>query len=151
MVWFSENPMGLPDLYQVAQALSEVVINAAQGAEGAVPPPVVPAPVQLPVPIVPGVEQVLVNLGGWWFVLWMLLQYAMRKLSGFGDDVVKRLDRIESSVQQNFTTLATSMKALNDDLPVIIEKSCSDDSLPAVNEPQRPRRPGSRSHQAGDG
>lgn len=147
MVWFSENPMALPDLYQVAHVLSEAVINAAHGAEGAVPPANVPGPVQLPVPVVPGVEQVLVNLGGWWFVLWMLLQYATRRLSGFVDDVIKRLDRIETSVQTNFQTLATAMSKLNEDLRVIIEKSCSDDNLPAVTEPPRGRRSGSKSHQ----
>lgn len=146
--------MGLPDLYQVAQALSEACVHAAQGADQVVQQPGgVPAVPQIPqvtVPAVPGLDQVLINLGGWWFVLWMLIQYVTKKVSGFAEELTKRLDRLETAVGTNFATLTKAMAELNADIRTIIEKSCSDDNLPAVTE-QHGRKSGSRSREGGAG
>ena len=95
-------PLGLPDLHATFDAfvLAAQVLADQPGAGPAVVPPGVP--VQLPNGnAVPGLETVLVNLGGWAAILW-----------GLANKIISRLDSRIVQIERQLEKLAAMPRAV---------------------------------------
>ena len=115
--------MGLPDLYQVTEALSHVVLAGV--AQAADQPDVIP-----PIPRAPdavdlrGLKEILVNLGGWGVLLWSLVNSIVKRVEVFGAGVTKRLDSLSIQVRR----LAREMRRIRRSPP---PQAYSDDDFPS--------------------
>lgn len=118
-------PLGLPDL----PASFDAIMFAAQVLADAPQPAPVPAPVQLPTPTgVPGMETVLVNLGGWAAILW-----------GLANKIINRIDQRIVQIERQLEKLATmprGIRALRTELRRY-RKTPHAHPLPGKEEPEQ--------------
>jgi hypothetical protein len=95
-------PLGLPDLHATFDAFvlaAQVLADQPVAGPVVVPPAV---PVQLPVGnAMPGLETVLVNLGGWAAILW-----------GLANKIISRLDSRIVQIERQLEKLATMPRAV---------------------------------------